>query len=172
MVKHSYKEPEYETSPKFDEYRRKPNHELQSSASKRYEDAIPNSLLKEQQNNMDLGMTTSRMMLKERDDDKLPPINHPSVEPSLKLPKKKHKHDKKSKKKKSKKDKKSKKKRRDNSQETTKTKAKVIVSRKFVRQATNQGMSLGEFIKHKNLKLVEPSKKELRRYSISAHSGM
>ena len=53
------------------------------------------------------------------------------------------------------------------STETSKTKATVIVSRKIVRQATNSGMSLGQFIKHNKLKLVDPSAKEKRRFSVA-----
>lgn len=75
------------------------------------------------------------------------------------------------KKKKRKKEKKSKKKRKSKNREARRPsqpvglqkKATIIVSKKIVRQATASNMSLGEYIRHNKLRLVDPSREDLRK---------
>jgi hypothetical protein len=81
------------------------------------------------------------------------------------------KTDEKVKKKKRKKDKKSKKKKKAKNKEDSRLshtaglqkKATIIVSKKIVRQATANNMTLGQFIRENKLRLVDPSKDDLRR---------
>jgi hypothetical protein len=41
-----------------------------------------------------------------------------------------------------------------------------------VRQATKDGLTLGQLIKKRKLLLVDPSKKDMRRYSVAGVSAL
>lgn len=65
-VKRNFEEPDYDDSPKFDQFRKKSNNENSPSASKRYrEDFDANNKVVKHKPLLESGMGTSRMMLGE-----------------------------------------------------------------------------------------------------------
>lgn len=96
-------------------------------------------------------------------------VNEPEEPSSLmitqgeKVKKKKRRKEKKSKKSKKHKKSKDREVRRASQPVGLQKKATIIVSKRIVRQATASKMSLGEYIRHNKLRLVDPSQEDLRR---------